>query len=173
MRQLLKGAPYWLHPGELVCGDRGDVLETLLGSCVAILVTDRRHTIGAMCHIVHPHTRLSPPSLPTAHGDTALAALRSLIGSRGFALNQCDAWVAGGGNMFPDRFGPLPIEGNVGAANVDSALSALDRDGINVVGVDLGGNLYRRIRWTVGSAAPAIEAHTLADLNAPWPQGEL
>jgi chemotaxis protein CheD len=48
---------YTLHPGDVACGERGDRLETLLGSCVAIILTDPRRTIGAMCHIVHAGQR--------------------------------------------------------------------------------------------------------------------
>ena len=37
-----------LNPGDVAVGQRGDRLETLLGSCVAIVLTDPRRTIGAM-----------------------------------------------------------------------------------------------------------------------------
>ncbi|MCU0686006.1 MAG: hypothetical protein MUF34_27800, partial [Polyangiaceae bacterium] len=42
-----------LMPGDVACADRGERMETLLGSCIAIVLTDRRNTVGAMCHIVH------------------------------------------------------------------------------------------------------------------------
>ena len=42
-----------LAPGDVAIGTRGDRFETLLGSCVAIVLTDPRRTVGAMCHIVH------------------------------------------------------------------------------------------------------------------------
>jgi chemotaxis receptor (MCP) glutamine deamidase CheD len=42
-----------VHPGELAIGRRGERLETLLGSCVAVLLHDPEARIGALCHIVH------------------------------------------------------------------------------------------------------------------------
>lgn len=42
-----------LHPGDVACVDRGERLDTLLGSCVAILLTDPQRSVGAMCHVVH------------------------------------------------------------------------------------------------------------------------
>ena len=42
-----------LHPGDLAFATRGERLDTLLGSCVAIVLTDPRRTVGVMCHIVH------------------------------------------------------------------------------------------------------------------------
>ena len=71
-----------LHPGDVACADRGERLETLLGSCVAILLTDPRRTVGAMCHIVH-----AAPAPPDRRGDThyadaALAAMDARLRAR-------------------------------------------------------------------------------------------
>ena len=56
------GLVHVLHPGDVACGERGERFETLLGSCVAIVLTDPRRTIGAMCHIVHAMPARSPSS---------------------------------------------------------------------------------------------------------------
>ena len=40
-----------LHPGEVALGERGDTLSTLLGSCVSIILTDPRRTVGVMSRI--------------------------------------------------------------------------------------------------------------------------
>lgn len=59
-----------LHPGDVVCAERGDRLETLLGSCVAIVLTDPRRTIGAMCHIVHCSRALAGAPETSAYATT-------------------------------------------------------------------------------------------------------
>ena len=41
------GPLHTLHPGDVVCAERGDRMETLLGSCVAVVLTDPRRTVGA------------------------------------------------------------------------------------------------------------------------------
>ena len=64
-----------LHPGDVACADRGERLETLLGSCVAIVLTDPRRTIGAMCHIVHASRPVAGMPDTTAYADRALATL--------------------------------------------------------------------------------------------------
>ena len=46
-------AVYELMPGDVVLGRTGDQLKTLLGSCVAVILTDPRRTVATMCHIVH------------------------------------------------------------------------------------------------------------------------
>jgi len=142
-----------LHPGDVVCAHRGDRLETLLGSCVAILLTDPHHTVGAMCHIVHSNARASARQT-TCHASTALATMYQLLRREGFAPHLCKAYVYGGGNMFP----ALSSTNHVGDVNASWALHALRHDGVDVVEHDLGGNAYRRVGWTIGSLKPQVEA---------------
>ena len=148
-----------LHPGDVVCADRGDRLETLLGSCLAIVLTDPRRTVGVMCHIVHSRpassaARASGAHASTAHAGAALAAMYTLLRARGIEPTQCEAYVYGGGNMFPGIF----MQSNVGDDNTEWALDALADDGIPVLLNDVGGDTYRRLAWTVGPDLPQVIA---------------
>jgi chemotaxis protein CheD len=154
-----------LHPGDVACVDRGDRMETLLGSCVSIVLTDPRRTVGAMCHVVHAKPALRGTPNSTAHGDTALQFMFSLLRARGIEPRLCHAWAYGGGNMFPMLVGSDAAQGNVGAANGAWAEAALARAGIHVLGGELGGNVYRRLRWTVGPGDPEL------DVMPSQPQG--
>lgn len=140
-----------LHPGDVVCAERGDRLETLLGSCVAVILTDPRRTVGAMCHIVHPGGH---PRGDTAFGEAALLQLQALLLSRAIVMELCEAWVLGGGNMFPGRYD----QGHVGQANAHWVMQALHERRVAVIGHDLGGNRYRRVGWTVGDEWPQVIA---------------
>ncbi len=147
------GVVHVLHPGDVACVDRGDRLETLLGSCVAIVLTDPRRTVGAMCHIVH--ARPSPAGVAdTAFGDAALSAMFRLLRLRGIVGQLCHAWVFGGGNMFPS----LVSEGHVGDGNARWAMNALKAEGIRIINCSIGGAAYRRLGWTVGDAEPEVLA---------------
>ncbi len=143
-----------LHPGDVACADRGDRLETLLGSCVAIVLTDPRRTIGAMCHIVHASRPVAGMPHTTAYADKALDTLYAQLRARGINPLLCEAWVYGGGNMFPDQF----TTSHVGEQNANWALEALAHDGVRVLFHDLGGSAYRRLGWTVGPDAPEVSA---------------
>lgn len=160
---LLLGSPaatpvHTLHPGDVACVDRGERMETLLGSCVSIILTDPRRTVGAMCHVVHAQPSASGLSRETAHGEGALRHLFALLRAKGIEPRLCQAWVYGGGNMFPGRVGASAAQGNVGAANADWALQALAAQGIRVLGSEVGGNAYRKLRWTVGPTDPELTA---------------
>ena len=96
-----------LHPGDVACVLRGNRLETLLGSCVAILLTDPRRTLGAMCHVVHAHSRAGSLGDDTGYGDAALGAM-VVAGGRGgmarFGLGM--ARLGDGGNDWAGRGDP-------------------------------------------------------------------
>jgi chemotaxis protein CheD len=145
---------FTLHPGDVACGTRGDRFDTLLGSCVAVVLTDPRRTVGAMCHIVHATAGGHDPC-DSAWGDVALRRMYGQLLERGIVAQCCHALVYGGGNMFP---GLLDAERHVGSANARWVLQALAADGIRVLHQDLGGARYRRLRWTVGPGDPEVTA---------------
>ena len=148
------GRVFTLHPGDVALGDRGDRLETLLGSCVAIVLTDPRRTVGVMCHIVHTRSGAGPGAGNAAFADVARSSMHGLLLRRAIPPSLCEAWVFGGGNMFPDVFSQT----HVGDDNARWALDSLGADGIRVLGYDLGGTSYRRLSWTVGSGEPQVVA---------------
>ena len=143
-----------LHPGDVVIGLRGQQLQTLLGSCVAVVLTDPRRTVGAMCHIVHarPATKAGRPS--GSHADMALQMMVDLLQVRGIVASKCDAYVYGGGNMFPN----LVQGAGIGGQNVHWVLRALEVMRVNILSVDAGGAVYRKLSWVVGPDAPQAVA---------------
>ena len=142
-----------LHPGDVALALQGERMETLLGSCIAIILTDPRRTVGAMCHIVHAQPALNDAQRPTAHADAALAAMFRLLQGQGIQPQLCEAWVFGGGNMFPRLF----PKAHVGESNTRRVLDALQDLGIRVIGQDVGGPSYRRLAWAVGPGLPELE----------------
>lgn len=148
----LQAMHYTLHPGDVAIGERGDSFETLLGSCVAIVLTDPRRTVGAMCHIVHSGTRSPRADDSAASAQVALETMQRLLRGRGLSPGLCEAYVYGGGDMFPHSDEPM----TVGDHNADWALRALDELGARLLVADLRGTVYRRLRWTVGPAAPQV-----------------
>ena len=152
-RSALAGTVHVLHPGDVVCADRGDRLETLLGSCVAIVLTDPRRTVGAMCHIVNAGLARQARQGDTAYAGYAMQAMFARLRAVGITPHLCHAYVSGGGNMFPALFNAQ----HVGAANVRWVLDFLQQQRIEVQAESVGDPCYRKIGWTVGSAELQIE----------------
>ncbi len=149
-------------PGDVAVGEAGDQLKTLLGSCVSVILTDPRRTVGAMCHIVHVGAPNAANQHNTAYGSVAMHDMFQRLRSKGVNPTMCQAYVFGGGNMFPQFFSAR----HVGASNAEWVLEYLAAQGISVVQHSLGGNGYRKVSWTVGSAEPLVET-VFAEQGAP------
>jgi chemotaxis protein CheD len=141
-----------LHPGDVVCVTRGERIEILLGSCVAVILTDPRRTVGAACHIVHAGPGQGGDA---AYAGIALQRMHDFLTARGIAPQLCEAYVHGGGNMFPNMVPPCAPIGDV---NAQWVLRALAREGVRVLCSDIGGDVYRRLSWTVGPDHPDVAA---------------
>jgi chemotaxis protein CheD len=119
-----------------------------------VVLTDPRRTVGAMCHIVHAGAAHGAPGKAATFGTEALQALFALLRRRGIEPRLCEAFVYGGGNMFPGLF----TRRHVGDENVRWVLDALALEGISVRVHDHGGTSYRRLTWTVGPTLPQVRA---------------
>lgn len=157
MAPLRQGVVHQLHPGDVAVATRGERLETLLGSCIGILLTDPRRTVGGLCHVVHAGRAGTGAAQPTAYGDDALRALFTLLRRLGIEPRLCGAWVFGGGHLFPGHVGGTATEGHVGAANAQWAMRALLEQGIELLGGEFGGHAWRRLTWIVGPGQPELQ----------------
>lgn len=146
-------AIFELLPGDVALGRSGDILKTLLGSCVSVILTDPRRTVGVMCHIVHVGHPNAANQNNTAFGSVAMAEMNRRLFAIGFAPRSCEAYVVGGGNMFPQ----LVSHHHVGLNNVDWVMGYLEHHKIPVLKEDLGGAGYRKLTWTVGPQDPVVE----------------
>ena len=151
--QAKPAGPLELMPGDVALGQAGDQLKTLLGSCVSVILTDPRRTVGAMCHIVHVGVPNAANRHNTAYGVAAMHEMFTKLRAVGINPRMCEAYVYGGGNMFPHLF----REKHVGASNVDWALHYLETHDVPVLDHCLGGNGYRKVSWTVGRQEPVVE----------------
>lgn len=145
--------PVELMPGDVALGQSGDALRTLLGSCVSVILTDPRRTVGAMCHIVHVGMPNAANRHNTAYGVSAMYEMFQLLRGIGVNPQMCQAYAYGGGNMFPHLFNST----HVGLNNAHWVLDYLQHHGIAVLEQDLGGNGYRKVSWTVGSLNPQVQ----------------
>ena len=147
------GEAFDLLPGAVAVGLAGDQFRTLLGSCVSVILTDPRRSIGAMCHIVHVGRPNTANARNTAYGAPAMTELFARVQQLGINPVLCQAYVFGGGNMFPNVFN----EHHVGDANGRWVMDFLHARNMQVLDSNLGGNGHRKISWTVGPREPVVE----------------
>jgi chemotaxis protein CheD len=133
--------------GQWVVAAAPAKIQTLLGSCVGVVLYDRTTRLGGLAHIV----------LPAAHGavdhsgkyaDTAIPAMIAEFDRRigGKARSRLTAKLAGGASMFPvnaTAVGNSVL--NIGQRNQEAIERLLAELSIPILARDVGGISGRRL----------------------------
>jgi chemotaxis protein CheD len=128
----------------------GDVLSCVgIGSCIALVLTDARHGVVGLAHVVMPHGDGHPPA-KFAH--TVVPELVARTVATGAARSQLRAAIVGGAAMF--TFSGLPEE-QIGARNERIVRAELDLARIPLAGSDTGGKSGRSLNVLLGDPVVA------------------
>lgn len=129
-----------LLPGEFYTAKGGEVIMTILGSCVAACVRDVHTGIGGMNHflLAQPQEGLSSPS--ARYGSYAMECLINDILRRGGHRNDLEIKVFGGADLLNSSI-------RIGQKNCEFILNYLKNEGFRVAAQDLGGDRPRRIHY--------------------------
>ena len=149
--------------GEFRISDRpGDLLSTVLGSCVAVCLYDARRCIGGMNHFLLPFGQATGTDRPVRYGLFAMESLINELMKAGAMKSRLEAKVFGGARISADLR-------DIGRANADFAKAFLANEGITCLGESLGGTNARRVvfRPTTGQARMLIVPNT--DVAPPPP----
>lgn len=161
--------------GEFRISDlSGDVLSTVLGSCVAVCLYDPRRRIGGMNHFLLPVSQDTATDRPERFGLFAMESLINALMKAGAVKSRLEAKLFGGARSTADLR-------DIGHANAVCARDFLATEGIALRGESLGGTNARRVvfRPTTGRARMLIVPATdvtppqLAFRSTPQPDVEL
>lgn len=133
-----------LMPGEYYATANGEVISTMVGSCIATCIFDEEHKIGGMNHFMLPGVVSPQNLLLTEAGRYGMFAMELLIGElikMGGNRKKFKAKIFGGGHVIRFR----KADGNVPQANIDFAKKFLELEGIPLLAEDVGGNNGRKI----------------------------
>jgi len=131
-----------IHIGEYHATRLPTIIYTLLGSCVAVCLYDRKKKIGGMNHILLPGTASIKSFNECArYGINAMELLINRVLKLGGEKKNLAAKVFGGANLLPS----IPYEKCVGKKNILFVLNFLSRDSIPVISQDVGGNDSRKV----------------------------
>jgi chemotaxis protein CheD len=131
----------YLQPGQILLSTEPVKATTILGSCVAVCLWDRRLRLGGVNHYLLPH-RLGNGQLSPRFGNVAIQQLVDGLAELGSQRRNLEAKIFGGAGMFRahrDR------DDHLGAKNVDLARSLLREHGIPLVAEDVGGRRGRKL----------------------------
>lgn len=140
----------YLHPGRVFASARPVVIQTILGSCVAVCLWDVETGIGGMNHFLLPQ-RTGGDAAPTRYGDAAIEELVRRVERLGGVRRRLRARIFGGACLLDPWRG---TSGHLGERNVELADALLEQRGIPVVERDVRGARARRLTFRLpqGSA---------------------
>ena len=129
-----------------VTDDPGEVLTTVLGSCIAVCLRDPIAGIGGMNHFLLPEGEGTDRDAQR-YGVNAMELLINGILKHGGSRERLEAKLFGGANV-------VAALSDVGSRNAEFAKRFLANEGIVVRGGDLGGSSARRVQfWPVEGRA--------------------
>jgi chemotaxis protein CheD len=137
--------------GQIAAARAPEQMRAILGSCIGLALYHARCKTGVMAHIVLPESA-GREGTPGKFADTAVPHMLGLLRERGVPIHAVTAKFAGGANMFQGS-GPLQI----GEANIEAVIAALNKAGIRVAGQDVGATRGRRIDFDCASGEMIVE----------------
>jgi chemotaxis protein CheD len=137
--------------GALAVSQNDVVLRTLLGSCIGVVLYDRKSRVGGLAHVVLPQSQ-GPTETPGKFMDTAIPALcRKMEECAGGALKP-SARIAGGAAMFATSGTET-----IGMKNIEAAERWLKELRIPVVARHCGGEQGRRVSLDTTTGVVTVE----------------
>jgi chemotaxis protein CheD len=139
-RHMTRSDRIYIGQGEIaVDGGEDVIVYTLLGSCVSACIWDPDRGIGGMNHVLFVDNSANAASA-FGHGVNGMELLINGLLRRGGSRGALRAKVFGGARM---------VDGlsDHGARNGAFVCEYLDREGIPLLGSDLGGVRARRIEF--------------------------
>ena len=137
-----------LMPGEYYATAAGELLTTVLGSCIGVCAWDPGLRVGGMNHFMlpAPETRgdrwqgtLADPG--ARYGTVAMERLVNSLLRLGARRERLELKVFGGGRVIAGM-------GDVGALNIAFLRAYVRTEGLRVVAMDVGGDQARRVEFS-------------------------
>ncbi|MFI4866175.1 MAG: chemoreceptor glutamine deamidase CheD [Steroidobacterales bacterium] len=152
-----------LHPGDYYVATAGELIGTVLGSCVSACVRDSRLRIGGMNHFMLPVDRSegtsawgSAASASTRFGNVAMERLINEILKLGGRRADLEVKLVGGGKV-------LDSLSDVGARNIRFVKEYVQAEGFRVVGADLGSLYPRKVLYNPATGSAQVKRLARSD----------
>jgi len=137
-----------LLPGEFYVSMSGELITTVVGSCVSACIRDTVTGIGGMNHFMLPvdtghdskSWRNTPVDAQTRYGNIAMERLINVILAGGGRRHNLEIKLFGGGSV-------LQLDTDIGYKNIDFVKRYLITEGLAITAEDVGGNKPRKIQY--------------------------
>jgi chemotaxis protein CheD len=146
-----------IFSGEFYATCQAELITTLLGSCISVVLIDPVNNVSGMNHFMMPGTSLCKPVFTSKKGKYGIFAMELLIEKMitlGGSKRYFQAKVFGGGSVlqtYSDYSESIPIN------NIKFVMEYLEDESIPVVGSDIGGTAGRKVYFFTGRKAAFVK----------------
>lgn len=139
---------YHLEPGYIYCSNHGDVIRTVLGSCVAVCLWDSEKRVGGVCSYLHAGGK-KEKERNGKFSDAAIMQLLKMMKDMGCRRENLKAQIYGGG------YKETKYKRNADK-RVRAGKKILTKLNIRIVSEDIGGSMGRKILFDTASGHAAV-----------------
>jgi chemotaxis protein CheD len=143
-----------------------DLVSLGLGSCIGLVLLDRRAAVAGLAHVVLPAVIGNDRGAPGKFADTAVDALVAGMEPLGARRARLEAVLVGGASMFASASAGM----DVGQRNDAAVRAELAKQRIPILAADTGGKRGRTVRVALASGRVISRAAGAAEeeLSAGW-----
>jgi chemotaxis protein CheD len=135
-------------PGELYVSTHGEMISTVLGSCISVCIRDKKKGIGGMNHFMLPqnnefssdHWGSNPITSASRYGNWAMEYLINAILKRGGEKSNFEVKVFGGGQMMEKMT-------DIGQKNILFVYQYLADEQMKIEACDVGDVYARKVLY--------------------------
>ncbi|HKU15048.1 MAG TPA: hypothetical protein VJQ52_11685 [Steroidobacteraceae bacterium] len=134
-------------PGEYYVTCEDEVIDTVLGSCVAACIRNPKRGIGGMNHFMLPRpgagagdTWEKVAGRATRYGSASMEQLINRVLGAGGTRQELEVKIFGGGRVVPNL-------SDIGARNLDFVRDFLRHEGLRIVAEDAGDTCSRHVQY--------------------------
>lgn len=146
-------------PGECYVSNSGEMIVTVLGSCVAACVRDKLIGVGGMNHFMLPVqttdqaiSRASVINASLCYGNWAMEYLINAILKQGGKRDRLEVKIFGGGRVLSNMSNI-----DIGKRNLEFVIEYLEKDGLKIAAQDIGSNYPRKVLYFPDTGAVKLK----------------
>jgi len=132
-----------LYPAALFAEKKPFMVDTVLGSCVAVCLFDQKLNIGGINHYMLPFWNGNGLASPK-YGNIATEKLVEKMLKNGATIQNMVAKVFGGANQMNTSM-------RIGDQNIEIARQTLANYGIKIIAENVGGGVGRKLRYNTST----------------------
>ncbi|PLX66927.1 MAG: chemotaxis protein CheD [Denitrovibrio sp.] len=136
----------YLLPGEVFQSDEPAMVNTVLGSCIAVTMFSKKHAFGMICHGMLPNSKeaFRMDDNCMKYVDCSIIHMHECFEERDIKQHEIEVKVFGGSDMFEYN---RNVE-TVGAKNIASAVKHLNDLKYKILAKDVGGQFTRKLYFS-------------------------